>query len=270
MNTQQYNSDTLFKNMEKYYLNRTNLDKINKKNIFILSSNNNSLGKIFLKTMTSKKNNYLNKNINNTTNNSKNSISQNQIQYNDIIFDQKDKLFWLLYIFENGIDAYTLLGKDKYTKEMSIKTDIIRKIKIRKKELKQFKIKYTELEENILYSNISILTLFSILYFKNINFVYYTDKICYAYKKYDNKETFNLYHDKDNNTFWLKDNIDIEKIQENRFVVDSIKKPIKAISYYKVNDIMSICKKLQINVMKTIEKKYTKKELYEKIIQVVG
>ena len=33
---------------------------------------------------------------------------------------------------------------------------------------------------------------------------------------------------------------------------------------------MSICKKLQINVMKTIEKKYTKKELYEKIIQVVG
>ena len=49
------------------------------------------------------------------------------------------------------------IGKDKYTKEMSIKTDIIRKIKIRKKELKQFKIKYTELEENILYSNISIL-----------------------------------------------------------------------------------------------------------------
>ena len=70
--------------------------------------------------------------------------------------------------FENGIDAYTLLGKDKYTKEMSIKTDIIKKIKNRKKELKQFKIKYTELEENILYSNISILTLFSILYFKNI------------------------------------------------------------------------------------------------------
>ena len=52
------------------------------------------------------KNNNLNNNINNTIHNSKNSISQNQIQYNDIIFDQKDKLFWLLYIFENGINAY--------------------------------------------------------------------------------------------------------------------------------------------------------------------
>ena len=51
-------------------------------------------------------------------------------------------------------------------------------------------------------------------------------------------------------------------LKENRIIVDNINKPLKAISSYKVNDIRDLCKKFNINVMKSPTKYKTKKELY--------
>ena len=180
---------------------------------------------------------------------------------------EKDTLFWILYIFENSFDAYDMIGRDKYSVEMKDKTKYVELIKENKSEIKQYKIKISELESDLLYSkSINIKTFFILLVLKKINFIYYTDKLFFEHKSYDNDNTIVVYHDKTNSVFNHIDNIDIENIKSERLIIENISKPIRGISYYKAENIKNICKKLNIGIMKNATKMFTKKELYQKII----
>lgn len=183
---------------------------------------------------------------------------------------EKDTLFWILYIFENSFDSYEMIGRDKYSVEMKHKTKYVELIKKNKSDLKQYKIKISELESDLLYSkSINIKTFFILLILNKINLVYYTDKLFFEHKSYDNKKTIIVYHDKQNNVFKNIDNIDIENIKSTRLIIENISKPIRAISYYKADNIKNICKKLNIGIMKNATKMFTKKELYQKILREI-
>jgi len=182
----------------------------------------------------------------------------------------KDTLFWILYIFENSFDSYEMIGRDKYSVEMRHKTKYVELIKKNKSDLKQYKIKISELESDLLYSkSINIKTFFILLILNKINLVYYTDKLFFEHKIYDNDKTIIVYHDKQNNVFKNIDNIDIENIKSTRLIIENISKPIRAISYYKADNIKNICKKLNIGIMKNATKMFTKKELYQKILREI-
>ena len=57
-------------------------------------------------------------------------------------------------------------------------------------------------------------------------------------------------------------------IKESLYKIESINKPIKCESAYKVQDLIDICSKLGIEINNsTTGKKITKKEMYELIIQ---
>ena len=63
-----------------------------------------------------------------------------------------------------------------------------------------------------------------------------------------------------------------EKLYDYRnklFIVDSYIKPIKGISNYKAQDLRDICKKLNINIIKTPSKIKTKKVLYQLICEKI-
>jgi hypothetical protein len=63
-------------------------------------------------------------------------------------------------------------------------------------------------------------------------------------------------------------NESITNIRKSFFKLDSIDKPIKAISAYKLNELTDICNKLVINIYNNVtSKQKSKKELYESIIQ---
>ena len=82
---------------------------------------------------------------------------------------EKDTLFWILYIFENSFDAYDMIGRDKYSVEMKDKTKYVELIKENKSEIKQYKIKISELESDLLYSkSINIKTFFILLVLKKL------------------------------------------------------------------------------------------------------
>ena len=182
----------------------------------------------------------------------------------------KDTLFWILYIFENSFDSYDMIGRDKYSVEMKHKTKYVELIKKNKSDLKQYKIKISDLEGDLLYiKSINIKTFFILLVLKKINFVYYTDKLFFHHKSYENKKTIIVYHDKKNDVFNNIDNIDIEGIKSDRLIIENISKPIRAISYYKAENIKNICKKLNIGIMKNSTKMFTKKELYQKILREI-
>ena len=48
-----------------------------------------------------------------------------------------------------------------------------------------------------------------------------------------------------------------------------MKKPVKGISNYKAHELRDICKKLNIDIMKTPTKTKTKKELYQLVIEKI-
>ena len=52
--------------------------------------------------------------------------------------------------------------------------------------------------------------------------------------------------------------------KKDKWIVDSITKPLKAIGCYKVAEIKEICKIMNIETMKNEKKSFTKNELYEK------
>jgi len=62
-------------------------------------------------------------------------------------------------------------------------------------------------------------------------------------------------------------------MKEKYWVITDISKPLRAISYYKVNDLILICKKLDISIYKKIQDKdklLKKKELYMKISEYIS
>ena len=193
-----------------------------------------------------------------------------QKKSNEIIEnDNEDKLFWFWYIFNYGYENYEMLGKNTYQKEMKIKTGLVEIIHKQKKELKKFKIKVNDIEQDILYSkNISIKSFMIILFLNKINLVYYTDVVYYENINFD--RTIVIYHNKSNNIYEMKENENIETIKDEKYLIPSLDKQIKAISKYKADDIKNLAKRLNIDIIKSINKTFTKKELYEKILQKIS
>jgi len=62
-------------------------------------------------------------------------------------------------------------------------------------------------------------------------------------------------------------NVDIKKA--TLYQLEAIDKPIRNIAYYKLQDLVDICIKLEINTNKENNKTKTKNELYESIIQKI-
>jgi hypothetical protein len=232
----------MLNHLNEFFLNKTNIDKIIN-NCFILDEDRQERQE---------------------------KINKNKIVEKKSCVSENDKLFWFWYIFVNGYEKYDFLGKNKYKIEMEIKTHLVEIIKKRKKELKKFKIKLNDVEQNLVYSKtISLNSLMLILYVNSINLVYFTDTVFYENNNNFNK-TFIVYHDTKNDIFEMKNDLNIENIKEKKYIIQSLNKKIKAISSYKVPELKDICDKLSIKYMKTANKSFTKKEIYEKIIQKIS
>lgn len=110
--------------------------------------------------------------------------------------------------------------------------------------------------ENLLH----LKNLETMLIIDNFNFIYMDDKIYYENISYPgNKILIVKYFKKDDNYGLLLDNKKLYEYRNKLFVVNSYIKPIKGISNYKAQDLRDICKKLNINVMKTPSKKNKKR-----------
>ena len=254
--------------IKTYCLNKKNISRILRENFFIDEN------KINFNNIVKKNSNFESKTIDKS-----NTIGQSNttkyIKKPTHFIREKDKLFWMLYIFQNSYESYNMLGKNTYSFEMKEKTKYVKQIKKDKKDLKQYKIKISELEADLLYSKaININTFFILLILNKINFIYYTENLVFQWKRPNNETTFILNHDKKNNIYYDEDKALVDEyfndLKKTRLVIDNLNKPIKGVSTYKVNEIKEICSKLQINIMKNAKKTFSKKELYEKIVQKIS
>ena len=185
-------------------------------------------------------------------------------------FFQKDPFFWCLFYILNGEFQY-MIEKSKFSTEKMFKIQYVEKIRECKKELKKLKINSNYIEDKLLNSiSIDHITFISMCIVNNINFIL-NDGFFY-WEHITNDKNINIIKiiDKEVQIYIGKNNdTEIDKIK-NKFIKSaSYNKKIKNISNYKVNDLINIANKMNIELYKTTGKRKIKKELYSQIQQFI-
>ena len=189
--------------------------------------------------------------------------------------DCKDNLFWCWITHHFGSQEYELNKNDLYNYEINKKFEYVSYIRGNKHLLKSLKLNRIKLEENLLDDNGIDLGLFTFICLVHKYNIIYTDNYMY-YEYIDEFNNDYIMINKRNNKYGLyikekitKDNL--ESFKKNKWIIESITKPLRSVGSYKVGEIKEICKIMNIDVMKTEKqfriKSYTKNELYEKIKQ---
>lgn len=184
-----------------------------------------------------------------------------------------DNLFWCWYIFENGIEEYNIIQDKYFIIEKTKKIDWIPFLRENKKIFKPLKYKLSDLENNLANEpNMDVSTIETICFLKSINFVVIKNKMIYKNMTGDNDTIILKYYAEKNKygIFVKNDSNYITKLEENLFRVNSIKKPLKSISSYKLKDLQDMAEKLNVCLISKItNKKKTKKILYSDIQELL-
>ena len=185
--------------------------------------------------------------------------------------DCKDNLFWCWVTHHYGSQEYELNKNDLYNYEINKKFEYVSYIRGNKHLLKSLKLNRIKLEENLLDDNGIDLGLFTFICLVHKYNIIYTDNYMY-YEYIDEFNNDYIMINKRNNKYglYIKEKITkdhLESFKKNKWIIESITKPLRSVGSYKVGEIREICKIMNIDIMKTEKKSYTKNELYEKIKQ---
>jgi hypothetical protein len=194
---------------------------------------------------------------------------------------QKDSLFWCLYILKNGYFKYEMEIINQYfVVEKTEKFKYIEMLRKNKDLIKLHKIKpFTELENDLANKDkISIKTFFALCILENINVLLVDKRKVYEITCIDIDETHpvNVIH-RNSQTYEhfieLNSSPDIlQKYRDTYYKMETFDSTLKAIGSYKVDELIDLCKKLDINIDKNDsndedhKKKKTKKDIYELLV----
>ena len=198
---------------------------------------------------------------------------------------QSDSLFWCFYILCNGYKSYEY-ETNYFTAEQQFKIHTVEKVKRgdNKQILKDNKISKNCFESGLM-GTIKLKTLNALSLFYNINIFYvhnntYYDMIVNAEKPTNiiryNPETHNYSVCLGSGTGMSNDTQTsphiceyIEKIKESHWKLETLDKPLRAITSYSISELVNICNKLDISITNESNKKKTKADLYSSILQKI-
>ena len=238
-----------------------------------------------------------------------NNYNKAQSKYSEkkkLFFD--DKLFWSFYKIINNYEETDIQYLNHLKVEKEFKIKLVEKIQNNvdnfKTNIKYYKFRRNYVEDELLNSkNISLYTFecLNMLYKQNI--IILKDNNTYTHFSYDisveneeneeEKKADDNFSNSDftsytilklvyNNTSQKTNNFSIELFEpkyekeniktiiERSFFVKDLNKPLKSISAYKSDDLITIANKLKINIYKEANKKKTKKDLYEEILKLLS
>ena len=204
---------------------------------------------------------------------SKDSSSSSSSSSNIFFPKEKDKLFWCFYIMKNGLEEYKELGQTNIVIEKKIKIEYIELLRTRKALLKAHKMAPLSHVENALLNEfrIDMKTFLALCVCENLPMIYIHKstyyELCLDDEMGDSEEqnihTITQFDEplKHGYSFGNKDNV------KNLYKIDNLNKPLKALSAYKLDELLDMCHKLG---HKMVDKKETKQQLYEYIVQIMG
>jgi len=204
--------------------------------------------------------------------NKKEESNKVEASISDVLFypEQTDQLFWCFYIIKNGFSSYEYPGNTSFTNEKSEKFKCIELLREKKNILKDKKIKNVkeDVEDELANKErIGMKTFIALCAVNNINILYIHNRKCFSNIN-TNDPTIHVVHSLPYNKYCYESKVSAEKIDDykiNYFNWENIDKPLRSMSYYTLDDLMTLCKKsLLIGVAD--EKKKTKKDLYEMLV----
>jgi hypothetical protein len=191
---------------------------------------------------------------------------------------KQDTLFWSIFITENGFEEFYQIGHSYGNRILEEKFKVANWIKNSPKSLKESNLKFTN---DSIKETISEFMVDSIISFKGVAAlsIYYKRPIFLVnserkiYMKFDlqNKHSdeeenpiYIYYHDFLRGQIKYKIRTDNFKPElTDFFCLENYQKPLKAISNYKVDDLLEIANKVGY----VLERKLTKPELYNKLME---
>jgi len=224
---------------------------------------------------------YLKYKLNNKT--SKTTVTSNNLERKtkpihkeDIFFPkEQDSLFWCYYIISFGESNYEMLNFKNPLLAKQIKINYVDKIRMNKQIAKTYKFDtMTNIESNLANDNIiNIKTVMTLCAIDKINVIFISNKTYYELLMNDTKNIY-IIREVENQSKYNKKygfeigNLDLlHQIRSTLYKIETLEKPIKALSSYKLQDLIDICNKLSIEVKHDNGKNKTKNELYELVTQ---
>lgn len=186
--------------------------------------------------------------------------------------NQKDTLFWCFYILKNGYSKYEMeINNAYFVTEKNEKFKYIKEVRQQKDLLKLHKIKpLSEIESDLTNSEkITLKSFFSLCILENLNVIVIDNRKYYECILNDDPTIHVICKDNDTKEYYIELNLSKDKInyyKDNYYKILNFETSLKSISSYKVEDLHEMCKKLNIDISKSSNKKKTKKELYELIV----
>jgi hypothetical protein len=191
---------------------------------------------------------------------------------------QKDTLFWCFYILKNGFSNFEMeINNQYFVVEKNEKFRYIELLRQNKNVLKIHKIKpLTELEDDLANkTNISIKTFFALCILENINILLVDKrKICELLcHTIDKTHPINIIH-KINNEFFIElepTDTMIQMYKDTYYKMNNFDSSLKSMGSYKLDELIELCNKLNLNIeeyknKKETKKKLTKKDIYELLV----
>ena len=180
-------------------------------------------------------------------------------------YPTEDDLFWCFYIMHFGLQKYTLI-RNFFTEEKNVKIGFVEVIRKNKDILKQHKWKRNQIENELVHEKkISLTTFICLCTVFNHSFLIIDGRKLYDRRIQNNlDDTYLILKVDEEWSIYTEDDKEnkIQQSLETLWIIENIKKPLRAISAYKVKDLKDICQKLQL----TYEKK-KKRELYQLITE---
>ena len=189
---------------------------------------------------------------------------------------QKDSLFWCFYILKYGFSNYEMeINNQYFVVEKNEKFKYIELLRKKKDLLKLHKIKpLTQLEDDLANKDkISPKTFFALCILENIN-VLLVDKRKVYELLINDSPTINIVH-RNNETYYHSIELDVtedicNKYRETYYKLTNFDTTLKGIGSYKLQELIDLCLKLNINIEeykdKTSKQKMTKKDIYELLV----
>lgn len=195
-----------------------------------------------------------------------------------VFFPQRENsLFWCMFIAQHGYAEYEYIGKKYANRELQEKQLIADTMKKTPSTMKNTNHKITNImcqeiiSELIIVKPSSLITIFAFIayYKKHVIIVNGNTHMFFSFTKSISFDA-NDWHDNTvileykNSDFGIELEVTKEKIEnimKNTFRLESIEKPLKGISSYKVTELENIARLLQM----TLETSLKKSELYDVI-----
>ena len=196
---------------------------------------------------------------------------------------QRDSLFWCFYILKYGLSKYEMeVGNQHFQIEKQEKfkyIDLLRK-QDTKELIKMHKIKPLSLLEDDLANQerISIKTFFALCIVENINIILIDKRKLYEIITTDDPKIHIIHRNSITYEHHIEMDMVPEKIimyRETYYKMPNFDASLKSMTSYKVDELLELCKKLDIDVENKTNKEHnelntkkrSKKDIYELLVQ---